>query len=117
MSLATRNDYDCLSYGTSGDEIRLVLPAGSSVDAAPSLATGIMDVVSVLAKNCALGLPTENGGESLGHAMSWLAEIAFGITEGVREDLLRIARDLPEDDRIEVPIQGWTPPSKTESEP
>lgn len=92
MSLVTRNDYNCLSYGSPATEIRLVLPAGSSVDAALSLAAGIMNVVSVLAKNSALGLPTKNGGESMGHAMSWLAEIAFGITEGIREDLARIER-------------------------
>lgn len=96
MMTATRNDYECLRYGRRENSIRLVLPAGSSVDAALSLAASVMDAVSDLANNCAHGLPSENGVESSCHTMSWLASIAFGITEGVREDLARINADTGE---------------------
>jgi hypothetical protein len=93
MSLVTRNDIKCLAYGKSESQFHLVLPAASSIDDALTLASGMMNIVQGIAQQIALGEVTEGGVSSLGHAASWLAEIAFGITDGVREDLARIHAD------------------------
>lgn len=96
MITSTRNDYEVLSYGQHDAPIRLVLPAGASIDDALSLASGMIDIVSGLGKEIAHGGSANNSAEVMGYAASWLAEIAYGIVEGVREDLVRIAVDAVE---------------------